>query len=201
MQSDLFMSQAWAAKVVLRQRNNRGFSARHSNSARSKMHLSPECAAPLEAALLWPPTLLRPPMLRTLPAPVRDERIVLAFVATVSASATCRARPHFLNLLTPRHKVLRKPFSRAACSCTTGVAGLDSVLHSVLGGQQAWLTKEVSTMLTDLALALCMPRRKPPICRRSSKSLSSLALSSKPPPGRLLGFGAAQTKPLSVPRT
>lgn len=99
------------------------------------MHLSPECAAPLEAALLWPPTLLRPPMLRTLPAPVRDERIVLAFVATVSASATCRARPHFLNLLTPRHKVLRKPFSRAACSCTTGVAGLDSVLHSVLGGQ------------------------------------------------------------------
>lgn len=44
---------------------------------------------PFEAALLRPPTLLRPAMLCALPAPVRAVRAVLAFVATLSARATC----------------------------------------------------------------------------------------------------------------
>ena len=62
----------------------------------------------------------------------------------------------------------------------------DRVLHAVATGEGV-----AAKVLTDLALALCMPRRKPPICRRSSKSLSSLARSSRPPPGLLFGFGPA----------
>ena len=51
-------------------------------------HLSPECAVPFAVLL---PVLLRPAMLRALPAPARAVRAVRAFVAMVSASATCIA--------------------------------------------------------------------------------------------------------------
>lgn len=50
------------------------------------------------AELLRPPTLLRPAMLRALPAPVRAVRAVLAFVATLSARATCSDYEQLLGL-------------------------------------------------------------------------------------------------------
>ena len=130
--------------------------------------LSPECNLPFAPSLLRPPMLLWPAML---PAPLRKVRAVLAFVAIVFARATCRR---------PAHTHASIAYAMHACAWIPPPA-----IHKPpvqCAASKVWAH-------TDLALALCMPCRKPPICRRSSKSLSSLALSSKPPPGRRLGFG------------
>ena len=86
------------------------FLTRRSRPARVGTHLSPECAVPFPAALLRPPTLLRPAMLRALPAPVRAVRAVLAFVATLSARATCSDHEQ-LSGLTKSHAICPYSYS------------------------------------------------------------------------------------------
>ena len=108
-------------------------------------HLSPECDLPFAPSLLRPAMLLWPAMLST---PVREVRAVLAFVATVFARANLQLARALSCLKCMKH----------ACLCIYS-ASCNPTSHQCImqcAASEVWRH-------TDLALALCMPRRKPPI--------------------------------------